>query len=129
MSRSKIFGMECIFGLDWKVDQIRPWILDTIEFFRPERCMLASHMPIAKLARSFQDLYCAYLDVVSEFSTSGKRKLAAVRMLFDFLVVRQITPSNPAHSVRGPKYVVKKGTSKRDIHAEPIQDAGWLWAV
>jgi site-specific recombinase XerD len=32
-----------------------------------------------------------------------KLKLAAVRMLYDFLVVRQITPSNPAHSVRGPK--------------------------
>jgi integrase/recombinase XerD len=38
-----------------------------------------------------------------------KQKLAAVRMLYDFLVVRQITPSNPAHSVRGPMYVVKKG--------------------
>ena len=38
-----------------------------------------------------------------------KQKLAAVRMLYDFLVVRQITPSNSAHSVRGPKYVVKKG--------------------
>jgi site-specific recombinase XerD len=38
-----------------------------------------------------------------------KQKLAAVRMLYDFLIVRQITPSNPAHSVRGPKYVVKKG--------------------
>src|ERR1700680_3164834 len=38
-----------------------------------------------------------------------KQKLAAVRMLYDFLVVRQITASNPAHSVRGPKYVVKKG--------------------
>src|SRR6201992_2369057 len=38
-----------------------------------------------------------------------KLKLAAVRMLYDFLVVRQITRSNPAHSVRGPKYVVKKG--------------------
>src|SRR6266403_6166450 len=38
-----------------------------------------------------------------------KQKLAAVRMLHDFLVVRQITPSNPAHAVRGPKYVVKKG--------------------
>src|SRR5260221_14262258 len=37
-----------------------------------------------------------------------KQKLAAVRMLYDFLVVRQITASNPAHSVRG-KYVVKKG--------------------
>jgi site-specific recombinase XerD len=32
-----------------------------------------------------------------------------VRMLYDFLVVRQITSSNPAHTVRGPKYVVKKG--------------------
>jgi hypothetical protein len=38
-----------------------------------------------------------------------KLKLAAVRMLYDFLVVRQITQSNPAHSVRGPKYVFKKG--------------------
>jgi site-specific recombinase XerD len=38
-----------------------------------------------------------------------KQKLAAVRTLYDILVVRQITPSNPAHSVRGPKYVVKKG--------------------
>jgi site-specific recombinase XerD len=30
-------------------------------------------------------------------------------MLYDFLVVRQITRSSRAHSVRGPKYVVKKG--------------------
>jgi len=31
------------------------------------------------------------------------------RYVVQFLVVRQITRSNPAHSVRGPKYVVKKG--------------------
>jgi len=37
-----------------------------------------------------------------------KQKLAAVRMLFDFLVVRQITQTNPAHALRGPKYLVKK---------------------
>jgi integrase/recombinase XerD len=30
-------------------------------------------------------------------------------MLFDFLVVGQVVPFNPAHSVRGPKYVIKKG--------------------
>ncbi len=30
-------------------------------------------------------------------------------MLFDFLVVKQVVPFNPASSVRGPKYVVKKG--------------------
>lgn len=38
-----------------------------------------------------------------------KQHLAAVRMLFDWLVVGQITPANPAHSVRGPKHVVKRG--------------------
>jgi site-specific recombinase XerD len=38
-----------------------------------------------------------------------KQHLAAVRMLFDWLVVGQIVPYNPAHAVRGPKHVVKKG--------------------
>ena len=38
-----------------------------------------------------------------------KQHLAAIRMLFDYLVVGQIMPSNPAHSVRGPRHVVKKG--------------------
>jgi integrase/recombinase XerD len=38
-----------------------------------------------------------------------KQHLAAIRMLFDWLVVGQVVPHNPASSVRGPKYVVKKG--------------------
>jgi integrase/recombinase XerD len=38
-----------------------------------------------------------------------KQHLAAVRMLFDYLVVGQVVPTNPASSVRGPKHVVKKG--------------------
>jgi site-specific recombinase XerD len=38
-----------------------------------------------------------------------KQHLAALRMLFDWLVVGQVIPLNPAHAVRGPKYVVKKG--------------------
>jgi integrase/recombinase XerD len=40
---------------------------------------------------------------------SVKQKLSALRMLFDWLVVHQVLPSNPAHAVRGPKHVVKKG--------------------
>jgi integrase/recombinase XerD len=40
---------------------------------------------------------------------SVKQHLAALRMLFDYLVLGQIIPYNPATSVRGPKYVVKKG--------------------
>ena len=40
---------------------------------------------------------------------SVKQHLAAIRMLFDWLVVGQVIPSNPASSVRGPKYSMKKG--------------------
>jgi integrase/recombinase XerD len=38
-----------------------------------------------------------------------KQHLAAIRMLFDFLVTGQIVPMNPASSVRGPKHVVRRG--------------------
>jgi site-specific recombinase XerD len=38
-----------------------------------------------------------------------KQHLAAVRMLFDYLVVGQVIPTNPAGSVRGPRYVLKTG--------------------
>ena len=38
-----------------------------------------------------------------------KQHLAAIRMLFDWLVVGQILATNPAHSVRGPKHVVRRG--------------------
>jgi len=38
-----------------------------------------------------------------------KQHLAAVRMLFDALVLKQVVPFNPASSVRGPKHVVKRG--------------------
>lgn len=40
---------------------------------------------------------------------SVKQHLAAIRMLFDWLVVGQVVPHNPASSVRGPKHVVKRG--------------------
>ncbi len=42
-------------------------------------------------------------------AASVKQHLAAIRMLFDWLVVGQILPFNPASSVRGPKHVVRKG--------------------
>jgi integrase/recombinase XerD len=38
-----------------------------------------------------------------------KQHLAAIRMLFDWLVIGQVVPFNPATSVRGPKHVVKRG--------------------
>jgi site-specific recombinase XerD len=38
-----------------------------------------------------------------------KQHLAAIRMLFDWLVTGQVIAVNPAHAVRGPKHVVKRG--------------------
>ncbi len=38
-----------------------------------------------------------------------KQQLAAVRMLFDWLVTGQVVTANPASAVRGPKHVVKTG--------------------
>ena len=40
-----------------------------------------------------------------------KQQLAAVRMLFDWLVMGQVVPVNPASAVRGPKHVVKTGST------------------
>jgi integrase/recombinase XerD len=38
-----------------------------------------------------------------------KQHLAALRMLFDWLVTGQVIPLNPAHAVRGPRHSVRKG--------------------
>jgi len=40
-----------------------------------------------------------------------KQHLACLRMLFDWLVTGQVLPSNPAHSVRGPRHSVSKGAT------------------
>lgn len=37
--------------------------------------MFASHMPIGRLSRGFQDIYAAYFEVVSDFSASDKQRL------------------------------------------------------
>jgi integrase/recombinase XerD len=51
----------------------------------------------------------AYIESHPMAAPTVKQHLAAIRMLFDFLVTGQIVPMNPASSVRGPKHVVKRG--------------------
>lgn len=52
---------------------------------------------------------------IEELSRDGrsaptvKQHLAAVRMLFDWLVVGQVVPHNPASAVRGPRHSTAKG--------------------
>jgi len=45
----------------------------------------------------------------SHSAPTAKQRLAAVRMLYDWLVVKQVVAVNPAASVRGPSHSVKRG--------------------
>jgi site-specific recombinase XerC len=45
-----------------------------------------------------------------------KQRLAAIRHLFDWLVIGQVVPHNPAASVRGPSHTTRKGKT-------PVLDA------
>jgi site-specific recombinase XerD len=54
-------------------------------------------------------------------AASVKQALAAIRMLFDWLVVRQVLPANPAASVRGPRLVVSEGRTPVLESAEVVQ--------
>ena len=47
-----------------------------------------------------------------------KQRLAAVRMLFDWLVVGQVVPHNPAAPVRGPKHSAVKGKTRMPTREE-----------
>jgi site-specific recombinase XerD len=51
----------------------------------------------------------AYIENHPASTPTVKQHLAAIRMVFDFLVTGQIVPMNPASSVRGPKHVVRRG--------------------
>lgn len=51
----------------------------------------------------------AYIEGLQIAAPSVKQRLAALRMLFDWMVVGQAMPTNPASSVRGPRHSVKKG--------------------
>jgi integrase/recombinase XerD len=53
----------------------------------------------------------AYIEeLTTGYSTpTVKQHLAAIRMLFDWLILRQVMEINPAAAVRGPRHVITKG--------------------
>lgn len=54
-------------------------------------------------------MVAAYIEQHPGSAPTVKQHLAAIRMLFDWLVTGQVIAYNPAASVRGPKHVVKVG--------------------
>lgn len=69
------------------------------------------HHKIGQLADIEPLHVAAYIEAMQRDyeKPSVKQHLAAIRMLFDWLVVGQVLAVNPAHAVRGPKHVVKRG--------------------
>ena len=65
-------------------------------------------LPLERIEPMHVAAYIEQLGTVASKPTV-KQHLAAIRMLFDWLVVGQVMPTNPAHSVRGPKHSVRKG--------------------
>jgi len=81
--------------------------------------LLQSHLPVFRVdaSRGIENLlevrpihipsYIEHL-LLKVSRPTVKLQLAALRILFNWLVVRQVI-ENPAHAVRGPKHSVKKG--------------------
>ena len=67
---------------------------------RPVRHRPARRRDIAAFVKELQGEFTA---------PTVKQHVAALRMLFDWLVTGHVLDVNPADTVRGPKYVVKKG--------------------
>lgn len=51
----------------------------------------------------------AYIEQLPASKPTVKQHLAAIRQCLDWLVTGGVLDTNPAASVRGPKYVIKKG--------------------
>jgi len=62
-------------------------------------------------------IVAAYIEQHAGAPQTVKQHLAAIKMLFDWLVIGQVIPANPAASVRGPRYSIKKGKT-------PVLSAG-----
>lgn len=63
------------FGIldpNWTTQTIRPFILKTIDFFSPSRCMFASDFPVDRLFRGFTETWTAFIEITEDFSDSEK---------------------------------------------------------
>jgi predicted TIM-barrel fold metal-dependent hydrolase len=72
----KISGLGMV-DWHWTEDSIRPFVLDTINYFGVDRCMFASNFPVDKLYSSFGTLYGAFRRIVRSFEEHEQRKLFA----------------------------------------------------
>ena len=68
----------CGYGMidiRWTTGSIRPFVLQPIEWFGPQRCMFASNFPVERLMASYDRLWNAYSEITSDFSKDERQQL------------------------------------------------------
>jgi predicted TIM-barrel fold metal-dependent hydrolase len=68
--RITISAVEAVFGMEWQIAQVQPWVDTVFGLFGTERVMFGSHGPISRLARNFPSPYDAYQEMTSGLSTT-----------------------------------------------------------
>lgn len=59
----------------WTAADARPFILEAIDLFGPERCLVASDFPTDKLFGSFDHTLGAYAEIIAPFSDAERRAM------------------------------------------------------
>jgi predicted TIM-barrel fold metal-dependent hydrolase len=72
----KISGLAMI-DRTWTIDSLRPFVLQAIEAFGPDRAMFASNFPVDKLYGGFGVHYVAYDAITADFSEAERRAMFA----------------------------------------------------
>ena len=59
----------------WSAETVRPYILETIASFGPDRCLFASDFPTDKLFGTFDGTLSAYAEIIADFSADEQRAM------------------------------------------------------
>lgn len=68
----------CGYGMidiHWTPESIRPFVLQPIDWFGPQRCMFASNFPVERLMASYDRLWNAYREITFDFSEDERHQL------------------------------------------------------
>jgi predicted TIM-barrel fold metal-dependent hydrolase len=61
----------------WTVDTLRPWVLETIEIFGPQRTMFGTNWPVDGLYSTYRELVEAYVELMAGFTSSEQDAMSA----------------------------------------------------
>jgi predicted TIM-barrel fold metal-dependent hydrolase len=70
--RILISALECVFGMNWVVQDAQAWVETVFETFGIQRTMFGSHSPIAKLATNFRSPWDSYLELTSALTAEER---------------------------------------------------------